>query len=238
MKFTDLFIRRPVLAIVVNLVILIAGLQAVPLAQRPAVPGQPERRDHRHDRVRGRERRAVRGFITTPLERVIAAADGIDYIESESKQSLSTIRARLKLNYDATRGARRDHLQGRPGPRRPPARGRGPDPQRRVGGQPVRLGVPELLLRLPEAERDHRLPRARRPAPALGDRGRAARRHPRRAHVRDAGLAQARSHGCAQRQPGAGPPGARGEQLPRGGRPDEGLARAGEPHRQHRSAAP
>src|SRR5207253_7747287 len=45
----------------------------------------------------------VRGFITTPLERVIAAADGIDYIESESHQNLSTIRARLRLNYDATR---------------------------------------------------------------------------------------------------------------------------------------
>src|SRR5919109_1102684 len=45
----------------------------------------------------------ARGFITTPLERVIAAADGIDYIESESKQGLSTIRARLRLNHDANK---------------------------------------------------------------------------------------------------------------------------------------
>jgi multidrug efflux pump len=45
----------------------------------------------------------VRGFITAPLERVIASADGIDYLESESTQSLSTIRARLHLNYDANR---------------------------------------------------------------------------------------------------------------------------------------
>ena len=45
----------------------------------------------------------VRGFITTPLERAIAAADGIDYIQSQSKQSVSTITARLKLNYDANK---------------------------------------------------------------------------------------------------------------------------------------
>ncbi|MGZ6124832.1 MAG: efflux RND transporter permease subunit, partial [Myxococcales bacterium] len=45
----------------------------------------------------------VRGFITTPLERVIAAADGIDYLESESKQGVSTIRARLRLNYDSNK---------------------------------------------------------------------------------------------------------------------------------------
>ena len=44
----------------------------------------------------------VRGFITTPLERVIAAADGIDYIESESRQNVSIIRARLRLDHDAT----------------------------------------------------------------------------------------------------------------------------------------
>ncbi len=45
----------------------------------------------------------MRGFITAPLERVIAAADGIDYLDSESKQGLSTIRAHLRLNYDSTK---------------------------------------------------------------------------------------------------------------------------------------
>ena len=45
----------------------------------------------------------MRGFITTPLERAIAAADGIDYIESQSELGLSTITVRLKLNYDATK---------------------------------------------------------------------------------------------------------------------------------------
>ena len=59
----------------------------------------------------------MRGFITTPLERAIAAADGIDYLESQSAQGLSTVRARLKLNYDATKalaeiGSKVDQVRG------------------------------------------------------------------------------------------------------------------------------
>src|SRR5205814_2046256 len=51
----------------------------------------------------GADAELVRGFITTPLERAIAAADGIDYIQSQSQQSVSTVTARLKLNYDANK---------------------------------------------------------------------------------------------------------------------------------------
>ncbi len=100
MKFTDLFIRRPVLAIVVNLVILIAGFQAI----RTLNVRQYPRSDNAAITVTtvyvGASADLVRGFITTPLERAIAAADGIDYIQSESKLGLSTITIRLKLNYD------------------------------------------------------------------------------------------------------------------------------------------
>src|SRR5881392_4058651 len=103
MKFTDLFIRRPVLAIVVNLVILIAGLQSI----RSLSVRQYPRSDIAVVTVTtayvGANAGLVRGFITAPLERVIAAADGIDYIESDSKQSVSTITARLRLNYDANK---------------------------------------------------------------------------------------------------------------------------------------
>src|SRR5256886_3908980 len=99
-SFTDIFIRRPVLALVVNLVILIAGFQAI----RTLVVRQYPRSDNAAVTVRtvyvGASADLVRGFITTPLERVIAAADGIDYIESSSKLGLSTINIRLKLNYD------------------------------------------------------------------------------------------------------------------------------------------
>jgi multidrug efflux pump len=100
MKLTDLFIRRPVLAIVVNLVILIAGLQAI----RSLSVRQYPRSDIAVVSVQtvyvGANADLVRGFITTPLERVIAAADGIDYMESTSNQGLSTINVHLKLNYD------------------------------------------------------------------------------------------------------------------------------------------
>src|SRR6478736_3440283 len=100
MRFTDLFIKRPVLAIVVNLVIVIAGLQAI----RSLSVRQYPRSDIAVVRVStvyvGANADLVRGFITTPLERVIASADGIDYIESSSAQAISTITVHLKLNYD------------------------------------------------------------------------------------------------------------------------------------------
>src|SRR5919198_3597784 len=103
MRFTDLFIRRPVLAIVVNLVIIIAGVQAIRTLNVRQYPRSENAAVTVTTAYVGASADLVRGFVTTPLERVIAAADGIDYIESESKQGLSTIRARLRLNYDATR---------------------------------------------------------------------------------------------------------------------------------------
>jgi multidrug efflux pump len=100
MKLTDLFVKRPVLAIVVNLVILIAGLQAI----RSLTVRQYPRTDIAVVKVTtayvGANADLVRGFITTPLERVIASSDGIDYVESSSAQGVSTITVHLKLNYD------------------------------------------------------------------------------------------------------------------------------------------
>jgi multidrug efflux pump len=103
MKFTDLFIKRPVLALVVSFVILIAGLQAMKTINVRQYP----RSDIASITVTtvyvGADAGLVRGFITTPLERAIAAADGIDYIQSKSSQGVSLITARLKLNYDANK---------------------------------------------------------------------------------------------------------------------------------------
>jgi multidrug efflux pump len=100
MKFTDLFVKRPVLAMVVNLLIVIAGLQAI----RSLSVRQYPRSDISVIQVTtvyvGASADLVRGYITTPLERVIASADGIDYMESTSAQGLSTIIVHLKLNYD------------------------------------------------------------------------------------------------------------------------------------------
>jgi multidrug efflux pump len=103
MKITDLFIRRPVLAMVVNLVIVIAGLQAIKSLNVRQYPRSENASVTVSTVYIGAGADLVRGFITTPLERAIAAADGIDYIESQSSLGLSTINVRLKLNYDATK---------------------------------------------------------------------------------------------------------------------------------------
>ncbi len=103
MKFTDLFIRRPVIAIVVNLIIVIAGLQAIRSLNVRQYPRSENAAVTVTTIYVGASAALVRGFITTPIERALAAADGIDYIESESKQNVSIIRARLRLNYDANR---------------------------------------------------------------------------------------------------------------------------------------
>jgi multidrug efflux pump len=101
-NFTDLFIRRPVLAVVVALLLLVAGTQAIfTLTVR-----QYPRSDNASVTITtvyiGANAELVRGFITTPIERAIASADGIDYLESQSSQGLSVITARLKLNHDPT----------------------------------------------------------------------------------------------------------------------------------------
>src|SRR5687767_4064493 len=99
-SFTDIFVRRPVLAIVINLIIVIAGLQAISSLTIRQYP----RNDNAVITVTtayiGASAELVRGFITTPMERAIAGAGGIDYIDSQSIQGLSTIKVRLELNYD------------------------------------------------------------------------------------------------------------------------------------------
>ena len=103
MNFTDLFIRRPVLAIVVNLLIVIAGVQAIRSLNVRQYPRSENAAITVTTAYVGANADLIRGFITSPLERSIAAADGIDYIESESHQNVSIIRARLRLNHDANK---------------------------------------------------------------------------------------------------------------------------------------
>jgi len=100
MNFTERFVRRPVLATVVNLFLLIAGWQAI---QALVIRQYPETKNAVVSvsvAYPGASADLVRGFVTTPLEREIASADGIDYVESISRQNSATITARLRLNYD------------------------------------------------------------------------------------------------------------------------------------------
>ena len=100
MNFTDIFIKKPVLAIVVSLLILLAGFQSM---SNMTVRQYP-RSDIAVIRITtayiGANADLVRGFITTPIERAIASAGGIDYIESQSTMGVSTVIAHLHLNYD------------------------------------------------------------------------------------------------------------------------------------------
>jgi multidrug efflux pump len=103
-SFTDIFIRRPVLAVVVSLLILLAGLQAIRSLNVRQYPRSENATVTVTTVYVGASANLVRGFVTVPLERSIAAADGIDYMESASKLGLSTITIHLRLNYDSKKG--------------------------------------------------------------------------------------------------------------------------------------
>jgi multidrug efflux pump len=100
MKFTDLFIRRPVLATVVSLVLLVLGLRSLstlPVLQYPRTENAVVTVTTTYY---GADPDLIAGFITTPLEAAIAQANGIDYMTSTSRSSVSTITVNLRLNFD------------------------------------------------------------------------------------------------------------------------------------------
>jgi len=101
--FTDIFVKRPVLSIVVSMIIVIAGLQAISSLTIRQYPRNENAKVIISTVYVGADADLVRGFITTPLEQAVATADGIDYISSESKLGISTITIRLELNYDSTK---------------------------------------------------------------------------------------------------------------------------------------
>ena len=103
MKFTDMFVRKPVLAIVVNLVIIIAGLQAVSSLTVRQYPRSENASVVITTFYVGASADLIKSFITAPIEQSIAAVDGIEYVESQSMLSRSVITARLKINYDPVR---------------------------------------------------------------------------------------------------------------------------------------
>lgn len=100
MQFTDIFVKRPVLAIVVSLLIIIAGIQAVSSLSIRQYPRNDNAVVTINTAYIGASAELVRGFITTPLERAVSGADGVEYVSSSSAQGLSTVSVRLELNYD------------------------------------------------------------------------------------------------------------------------------------------
>src|SRR5476649_1770127 len=103
MNFTDIFIRRPVLAMVVSMLLVVLGLRSLfslPINQYPKTQNAVVTIS---TTSYGADAQTVAGCITQPLESAIAQAQGIDYLSSSSSSGVSTITATLRLNYDANR---------------------------------------------------------------------------------------------------------------------------------------
>ena len=101
-SFTDTFIRHPVLAAVVNLAIVLVGwraLSSLPVQQYPNIQSSSVVISTVYY---GASAEAVRGFLTTPIERAVSAISGIDYVESNSRAGVSTVTVHLKLNQNST----------------------------------------------------------------------------------------------------------------------------------------
>ena len=214
--FTDLIRARPVLAIVLSVVIVIAGLNA----WRTLSVRQYPRSDNAVVNVStvyvGASADVVRGFVTSAIERSIASVDGIEYVESKSLLGLSLVTrtAQNQLRHDQS--ARRHHREGESGAQRA-ASGSGDSCDQR--GRSADSDFAAAYLSFSSKTRSQSeitdylvrsvQPQAGRPF------GRAGDPDLRRAHVRHAGLARAGPHGRARREPGGRARGARGEQLPR-----------------------
>src|SRR5256884_484301 len=101
-SFTDTFIKHPVLAVVVNLVIVLVGWRAIttlPVQQYPKIESSSVLITTVYY---GAGAETVRGFLTTPIERAVSAISGVDYVESTSRAGVSTITVHLKLNHNST----------------------------------------------------------------------------------------------------------------------------------------
>ena len=189
MKLTDLFIRRPVLASVVSLLILVLGLRALETLQVLQYPQTQNAVVTITTVYYGADPQVVAGFITTPLENAIAQANGIDYMSSTSLSGVSTITVYLRLNYDADKALTEINTKITSVLSQLPAGTQQPDADGQ-GGPDHRCHVYRLQQHRPGAEPDHRLPRARGAAEAAGGARRADRRDPRRQVFRAARLAR------------------------------------------------
>jgi len=100
MHFTDIFIRRPVLATVVSLVILLLGLRSMQALDVRQFPDVETTQITISTFYPGADAELIQGFITTPIQQAVASAEGIDYLTASSRQGTSTVTANLQLNFD------------------------------------------------------------------------------------------------------------------------------------------
>src|SRR3982074_2505250 len=99
MALTDIFIKRPVLSVVVSLLILLIGFRAATSLPIRPYPKLANTLVNVTTAYPGASAALIQGFITTPLEQAVASAEGVDYITSSSVQGTSTIQVYIKLNF-------------------------------------------------------------------------------------------------------------------------------------------
>jgi multidrug efflux pump len=102
MRAIDVFVRRPVIAVVVNLALVLIGIRAIaelPIQQFPRIESSSIIITTVYV---GASADGIRGFVTTPIERAVSSISGVDYVESTSVAGLSTVTVRLKLNHSST----------------------------------------------------------------------------------------------------------------------------------------
>lgn len=101
MTFTDLFIRRPVLSLVVNALLLLLGLLALdrlPIRQYPQLENATITVTTEYP---GAPADLIQGFISQPIAQSLASVEGVDYMSSSSVLGLSTVNVRLRLGQDS-----------------------------------------------------------------------------------------------------------------------------------------
>jgi hypothetical protein len=198
MNFTDLFIRKPVLAITISLLILVLGVRSLTSLSVRQYPKTQNAVVTISTTYYGADAQTVAGFITQPLEGAIAQAQGIDYMSSTSVSGVSAITATLRLNYDSNRALTEINTQVNSVRNQLP-----PEAQQPVltvaGRTDHRCDVHGLLQRGLAQQQRHRLPGPRGQAQARFGRRRADRRDPGRPDLRAACLAGSDAAGGLRR---------------------------------------
>ncbi len=190
MRAIEMFVRRPVIAIVVNLALVLIGLRAVtqlPIQQYPRIESSSIVITTVYV---GASADSIRGFVTTPIERAVSSITGIDYVESSSVAGLSTVTARLKLNHPSTValaevGNRMDQIRSEL-----PQEIESPNIEVQRADRPLRDVLRQRHVGNDDAAEDHRLSLAQYPAAPFDHSERAACRPRRLAPAGHAHLAR------------------------------------------------
>ncbi len=234
MVWTDIFIKRPVLAVVVSLLILLIGFRAattLPIRQYPKLSNTVVNVTTVYP---GASPDLIQGFITTPIEQAVASAEGVDYMTSSSVLGTSTIQVYIKLNFDPNQALDRSPRQGEFGQIPHPEGIQRPD--RDQDDRPDHGGdVSRLLQRGAVGIGDLGLSDAGGSAGAVHRRWRRLGRYSGRPDLRDAAVARSGPHGRPQRFAGRRFRRDRRQQFPGGRGPVQGLLHRLQRVGQHRS---